>query len=429
MVGLSSVMNNLFLPSLLFLRLGGNLSAEVLHHSYPLLLASLLITFITFLISNFIFCKWAEPKKNFKPWFNIGQLLPNQFSLPLLFISSVCEDVQFKPPPFHVPSEDDLREVYYYDDDGAANETFLNIDECIEIGELYNFLFAFPLTLALFTIAPLYIKLVSGKPPLETIMAIEQSRNVVRVSKEAERVPHSQISSRAGIIVMRASNPMLRSSVDLLDEDEKVSISNSEPNHADNLAKKSNHCVNVVVAMFENPPAFALLVGLFVGLIPGCQDFVFGENAPFRAITDTFSLFGAGVSPVLNIILACTLALKLNSLENKWDMFGNEERVGISRKTLFYYAGCRMILMPIVTFAVLQGVYSAGGFQEDLLMKFVMNLLISMPTSPLLVMMAQISGDLESAQSLALSGLLQFMLSLFSMTVLLVLSLITLDLS
>lgn len=395
-VGLSSLVNHLFLPCLLFVKLGYLLSTKVLEHSYAVIVISSVASLLTFLLSNTLLCYLAQPTKQFRPWFNIGLVVPNMFSLMKLFIDTVCQDFDFHAPPFDLP---DLRNEVHH---GNSSSTHLNVDECEEYFEMYNFLYALPITMALFTLGPKYI----------TSFRSQEIPPILEVIKKTEIHPDSiAVNDKAGSEIGIEDNNEFR------DEEEKKDPVVGSP-----------RLPSIYESLFRFPTSLAIPLGLFVGLISPLQDFFFDTESTFKFIGAGLTVLGRGVVPGLNTVMACTFALKVFSLDNKWDIFGNEKVLGISSKTLAVYTFSRMVIVPLITLGLLTAIYGTPAVPDQNSLKFMVNLVVIMPTSPVVLMFAHITGDSENAGILAIVGFFQFLFGLFSLTSLLILSLSTLNL-
>ena len=359
----------------------------------------MIMTMIYFAGSYFVLAPLAEPEESFGRWFVFGQAVPNVFSLPLVYISSLCEQVEIPRPEKLL-----LRDAT---ESNSTEEEFLSESECKALSELYVLLYS---TLVCFFIFSAGLQYASRATKDFSIREVEVIQSSPKSVEEALK------STKENLVDPEVNEAEVKSIELSVAEDENQV---EQPKHS---------LLGDLILSLKRPANVAMLLGICVGISEPVQDFLFGNDAPLGSVSSGIQVVSSGTVSFLNIIMGCTLSLKVKSLTNKMDVFGSKERVGATSRTLLTYAVGRMVVFPALAlgaFLLLEDVL----FVDDKLLKLSTFLCLPMPTANLIVALAQLAGQQRNAEILAIVGLLQFLFGVFTISTFIFVSLLSLDLA
>eukprot|EP00924_Labyrinthula_sp_SR-Ha-C_P006267 maker-scaffold_31-snap-gene-1.8-mRNA-1 protein AED:0.16 eAED:0.16 QI:0/0/0/1/1/1/2/0/421 len=369
----SQASNYLFVPSLLFVRLGSMLSLEVLKYAYILTVSGLALTIYYFVIAKLVLIPLANCTKRFERWFILGQSIVNYVALPLVLVSSICSQVKIEKPTFFMSEEEK----------NSVETIFFTESECIETGDLYIFMFSALVSLLTFSAGWQYV--LHSPDEVESVSTSESTNAAAEVEKAEE------------------GN---KTSPQEIKEQPQTSESPEEKATGIEFAKK---CWNMFLEIFiYRPLNFSQLAAILVGLIDPLRTLLFAPNGVLQSFSAGIAVIGTAATPLINVIIACTLSLKLLSLPNWRALLGGVETLGVSTRTVLLFAFGRMVIIPGITFAWFYFVVNAI-FPEDKLMKLVALLELFVPTANMTVVLAQIIEQRDNAETLAASMLLHFL--------------------
>jgi len=158
------------------------------------------------------------------------------------------------------------------------------------------------------------------------------------------------------------------------------------------------------VILLENPPVMATLVAVVVALLEPVQKILYGPDAPLQFVTNALSVLGKAVPCLTNITMAASLGCHLMKLERFSDILGGP-KAGISRWTLFVLVATKMLLIPSIYFLILIQVHDL--LPEDRWYRLLLFIEAETPTANNVVLLANVLGESESAQILALTSVTQ----------------------
>jgi predicted permease len=159
------------------------------------------------------------------------------------------------------------------------------------------------------------------------------------------------------------------------------------------------------VIVLENPPVVATIIGIAVAMLPPVQMLLFGKSAPLQFVTNAFAVVGKATPCVTNIVMAASLGLQLKKCKRWADVLGGES-MGISRRTLLTLVFAKMVIVPAVTFCSVW--FLQDSLPEDRWYRLLLFMECATPTANNVVVLANILGDQDAAQLLALTTISQF---------------------
>eukprot|EP00924_Labyrinthula_sp_SR-Ha-C_P008599 maker-scaffold_37-snap-gene-1.46-mRNA-1 protein AED:0.00 eAED:0.00 QI:151/1/1/1/1/1/2/145/385 len=327
---ISQVSSNLFIPSLLFIRLGGTLSLDMLIYAYKLPLIGTFIVFYNYSIAKYILLPLANPPENIRVWFILGQTITNYVSIPLILLTSICSQISFPKSKFF----------------SSINKTeYFTAEECLETAELYIFVMSFVSILLLFSFGWIYAE-----------------NQVIKTTKGINEVPSRTI-------------------------------------------------YDLILLILNRPINSSQLLGISIGLISPIQTFLFATLEP---LTSGVRIISRAATPTINVIMSCTLALRVETFDKLSDIL-NKEKIGVEKRTILVYAFGRMVFVPAITFPWM---YILGDiiFPDDDLMKLVVYLELFIPSANFTVVLAQMLKLTEVAETMAVGALLQYLIGIVSIT-------------
>jgi len=355
----SSLSNYLFLPSLFFIRLGGTLSLETFKYAWIVSVVGIGSNLFNVFLS-FLYLPVGKPSQEITPWFIFALSFPNSVALPLVLMASLCSQLNIEAPRHYI--EQNLLEV----EENTTDIRYLSSLECIEIAELYIFLYGIFIVLFIWMIAfPLL-----------------------------DLADHSAIRH-------------------ILDPVENLALE-SQTSSDSNDTSSSRSIGHTMLKQLTNPTLVAQFVGLLVGLTQPLQDVFFNPDGFLSFVTAAVRIIANGALSIINLIMAASLSLKLMDLKNFRQLFGHED-IGISRRTLISLLLGRMIIFPLIGMAILYSI-SDLILPDDKLMELVLYLAFVTPTANMTILLAQILKRQRIAEILALSILPQYILGAVSVT-------------
>ncbi|KAL9427728.1 hypothetical protein AB3S75_029833 [Citrus x aurantiifolia] len=154
------------------------------------------------------------------------------------------------------------------------------------------------------------------------------------------------------------------------------------------------------------PPVFASLFGILIGIIPGLKSFAVGSDAPLGFITDSLDIVAQATVPSVMLVLGGMLT------EGP-----NESKLGI--RTTVGIVTARLLVLPLIGIGV---IYLADKWnflvQGDELYRFVIFLQYTTPSAILLAAIASLRGYAASEASALLFW--QHVFALFSLALYLI---------
>jgi predicted permease len=145
---ISTTLNYLFVPALLFNSMAQGLSLEALNFAWSLTIVGILVIPITAAIA-FPILLLDRPVQWFRPWFIFGLTFQNTVALPLVFVATICDQIQFSK---RTPSGD-LILANGTSTTTPPTYTLFTPTECRVRGELYIFLYIFVNSLIFWVVA------------------------------------------------------------------------------------------------------------------------------------------------------------------------------------------------------------------------------------------------------------------------------------
>jgi len=367
---LASLSNYLFIPALLLLRLSGTLSLETFKYAWPLTLIGIGSVLFNLLFA-FLCLPIAQPTTEFRPWFLLAISLPNTVAVPLVLIASICNQIEVEVPAYYLEAE--AFEVA----ENSTQAQFLTVSQCIDIGELYIFLYSILITLSVWAL---------GIPLLDMT---------------AREKPREDPESQSNQIVPREQNS---GEEEIYDSDASADTKQKRPSH-----------FKVILKQLTQPAVTSQFLGLLIGLTAPLQNLFFGPGAVLSSITASVQIIAGAALSIINLITAVSLSFKIVELESIKILFGDEERFGVSRRTLLSLMVGRMIILPLIGIGVF---YVLGDklIPDDKLMLLVCFLEFSNPTANFVILIAQILERSRIGEIVALCVLPQYLVGIFTIS-------------
>lgn len=355
-----------------------------------------------FLLAKYVLVYLGNPTASFRRFFILGQATTNIIALPLVLITSICSQMKIRKPGYLLDQL--LTNASITDDDIFFSQT-----ECSETGDFYLLMYGLLIIFFTWTVGVQYV----------------QAREEHEVEKVPDAAPDHE-TQETEIPSQGTGSPQEVEKV--LKE---VVATTQDPEESLPIGLRCRTCATSLGKQFLRPINLSQIGGVFIGLVSPIQGVLFNETGFLKPVMVAVEVFAAATVSIVNMIMACSLSLKLQQVETVKDLFGNEAKLGISRRTLFVYAFSRMVFVPGFTFALfwlIETYLFTFVPEDDKLMKLVVYLELFTPTANLIVVLAQIVEQRENSEILAMGGLLQYFIGLFSVTGYTFLTILHLDL-
>lgn len=179
------------------------------------------------------------------------------------------------------------------------------------------------------------------------------------------------------------------------------------------IGKRMLQVVVHIVVLCGRPPILSQLLGTLVGLVRPLQIAFFAQESVLRPVTLSISIFSDAATAVTNLSMSCGLGLKLTQIEKK-HLFGGDPE-GISRRATFGFVFTKMIFVPGILFGITYGLQINGVLPQDRLLLFVLYMQAMTPSANMVVVIAQVLGNVPASGALSLLVLAQYLVALPSM--------------
>lgn len=363
---ISRLGQQLIIPCLTFTSISGNMSVPYFEQNWGLVAAGIAMIALGGLIGRLV-VNISGARPTFRPWFVLACTFPNVFAIPLVFIEAICR--------------------------GEMATTSL-AEECIAEAStrLFTLIMFFPVLV--YGFGAVYAKVSLNNLPRDAPVTISTSTQQ-RHADEPASSEKKEVS-------------------DLQQEELAVATETfsggKEANCAPQPAKPSS-AVRVGscywqfrVILLENPPVIATIAAIAVALLKPMREFLYGPSAPLQFVTNAVAVVGKAAPCVTNITMAASLGCQLMKLSRISDILGGGMS-GISRWTLFVLVATKMLLIPAIYFTILTQV--VDSLPEDRWYRLLLFIEAETPTANNVVLLANVLGESESAQILALCTVTQ----------------------
>ena len=158
-----------------------------------------------------------------------------------------------------------------------------------------------------------------------------------------------------------------------------------------------------------NPPIYASLLGIAIGLVTPVKGLLFGSGAPLAFVTNALTITGEATVPAVMIGLGATL-------------YNGPNSASVGRRLLGGILVLRLVCMPLVGFAVIHAFDRFGWLPADPTFRAVMMLEFATPPAINLSTMATLHGRMEKETGTLLFWAYLAAVPCLSLSVLLILS-------
>jgi len=382
----------LLIPCISFTVLGGNLNVEVFRETWILAVAGMAMVCVNFAFAQLL-VPIGRPDPSFHPWFVLSITFPNNVAIPLVLSRALC--AQEEP--------------------GAPEACFRTASTRVFTFSLF---FLAMLWLGAFNYAKAYIKTESNLPLVASDAKLDSISSGSPDSSTAgdERPAEANVAGIESPEVTKddkCDQSVVLSEVPEMNPDcavpsKKLSREKSLPS-VSTLANITDQLKKA----FANPPVIGSFFGMFVGLCGPVKALFFSEHAPLQAVASATAVIADAVVPLMNIVMAASLGLKLKSLRGKSNVL-SESSLGISWRTLLTMFVGRMLVLPLIFLGLL--VAGLDFLPEDRWLRLVLFMEPVAPTANMIIVIAHCLKQKEAAESMALSIIPQFLLFPFTAT-------------
>jgi len=396
----------------------------------------------------------ARPTKSFRNWFVFAMTFPNITALPLAFNSAVCAASSIPKP------------------DGSGE--FYTTSECTEKGEVYLFIYTIIPTIMFFIAAALvkgeetevpvsttaeagapfkkvqdirlennqYVKDGHG-PAIEdvtpTIHTVHQQQTSEPMSDRAHAMhniseTNNGTAQEENVVVSASDTPTG-------DQVSRTPISSAEFSNLPNTettvhieeggttidkkmsSKKSTwkRKGRLLLGAMIDPVVSSQMIAIVIALITPLQTFVFSNNSFATPFVSTLRMIAPGLVSVVTIALSTLIGVKLTKTRWSEILGGDEETMGISRRTLAFFVFGRILIIPGACYAVLYLTFDL--FPKDQLMMLILFYETFVPSANLTALLA----PPEQGQIISLGMVNQYLVGIFTMTMYCFLALTIID--
>ncbi|GBG25244.1 Hypothetical Protein FCC1311_014612 [Hondaea fermentalgiana] len=427
-----------YAPSLVFVRLGQGLSQQLFREVWVLGVMGVIIIVLNFLLA-LVLVLVGKPTKEFRKWYIFALTFPNITALPLVFISAVC-------------SEGNIRKPSYFTSSTNPDSVYFTSDECVEQGQLYLFIYIIFPDIMMYATASVLTAVERANEKSAPASAADVTRKLEEQPAETDdfaRVPVMETRRQSEIEngetnelalppAARAPTPAqaqgsqapFEPSTSVAQEtlprhcskDERACTSpaagatatanNLEDPDADAPRTLRQKCKWPIILLksVAQPPVLAMILAIIVGVIPSLQAWIFSENTPATPFVAVLEYFAPGLVSVVTLALALLIGNKMTKTRYSELLGGDEEAMGISRRTLFVFVFGRTIFIPGVTFALLYAAIDV--FPQDQLLLIILFFEAFVPTAN----MCAICAPPKQGQIISLGQINQYIVGMISMT-------------
>ncbi|GBG25243.1 Hypothetical Protein FCC1311_014602 [Hondaea fermentalgiana] len=433
----------LYSPSLVFVRLGQGFSQELFAEVGILMPMGVVILSINFILS-LLLVPVAKPTQAFRKWFVYSMTFSNITALPLVFISAVCTGGKIRRPANEIETLS-----------LSGDDQFYESAECIETGELYLVIYiAIPYVLLFMT--AVLIKSTGKSPAVERAKDVasevsdEESTAEVNALEEGSRQTHAE---NDGVVRPQATSASDRMDSDIVElalpapappssgqaaphvaretsveapsadevvlsaKETKKDDAKKPPQPADSeedTPEAAPSCgrkwAGIMYEVVMQPAVLSQIFGLIVGLNPKLQAFVFNTDSAAAPIVSVMRTLAPGLVSVVILALALLVGSKMTKTKYSELLGGDEERMGISRRTLFVFVFGRMLFIPAVSFSLLY--LAIDLFPKNQMLLMILFFEVFVPTAN----MCAICAPPEQGQIISLGMINQYLVGILSMT-------------
>jgi len=157
-----------------------------------------------------------------------------------------------------------------------------------------------------------------------------------------------------------------------------------------------------------SPPVFGCIFGAFIGLTP-LKSLLVGKQAPLSPIFDALRTLGGAYLPAAILVLAGSLAGKQTDGVESSGFVRNVSTVMVAR----------FILMPLAALGLVNLGIATSLLPKDNMLYFILLMQACMPSAQNSVIMLQMEGEVEAANSMAKTLSTVYILSIIPMALLL----------
>mmetsp|Transcript_7511 Transcript_7511/g.13773 ORF Transcript_7511/g.13773 Transcript_7511/m.13773 type:complete len:477 (+) Transcript_7511:313-1743(+) len=409
-------------PSLLFIRLGGLLSVELLQDTWPLMVAGAVLIVINGLMAYLVLVPLGKPTATFQPWYVIGLTFPNFVAIPLVFVSTICSQNIIALPERYATARNLTTDECIIMDPG----------ECTNLGELYVFVFVVVPTITLLSLGTFY------KQPPQDAEGVSK-----RTDHDGEQQDHHSSDLEDSDVVEASEGNQIAiedntkppepistiySVADAQSTAEDTSIELEPKPNADEIAKalaihaetedeakagQMKRSLLFLRTVLLQPMVLAQCLGLIVGLTLPVQEFLFDPDSFITPFMQVPNILAPASVPLVNLALAANLGIKLFKTPYKSFFGGEEEVVGASRKTILIFVLGRMILLPAIS--VLVTYAFQDSLPDDQLLLLIVYFECCMPSANFCVILATFANRDNEAETLSLGMVHEYILGIITL--------------
>ena len=170
----------------------------------------------------------------------------------------------------------------------------------------------------------------------------------------------------------------------------------------------------------RSPPVVGMAIGFFIGLVAPVQRAFFSHGGALEPVGQALSALSEGGVPVINLMLAFSLGHKLRALKSWRQLLGSAD-AGISPRTMAVLTLGRMVLLPVCHGAILYAMLDS--LPSSRLFRVIVFVEAAPPTASIVVVLSHMAGKARSAQLVAWAVVPQYLLAIFTLTLVIAFSL------
>lgn len=163
-------------------------------------------------------------------------------------------------------------------------------------------------------------------------------------------------------------------------------------------------------AAIIDPTVSSQIVAIIVALITPVQTFMFSSNSFATPFVNTLTLIEPGLVSVVTIALAILIGTKLKKTRWSEILGGDEDVMGISRRTLFVFVMGRTLIIPGISYVLLY--ISLDIFPDNQILLIILFFEMFVPTANMCALIA----PPDQGQIISLGLINQYFVGILSMT-------------
>lgn len=320
-VQLSKISKVMFMPCLSFHSVAGGMDMVFIRTNWSIAVMGAALMIMGLACGHVASKFWRVPH-DLRPWFVLAIGTPNMISLPLVLVEAICHELESKATAITSCVDSGLSRLFMY-------------------SLLFNYIFwGFG-----YSYASSYVNAHESNPSfmnLPSAPTIEESLPTASIGCPTTLEDDLKAEETSG---NAATDHIAPSPVD---EEDIMADSSPRSRRRFVQSKILRQCR---LAVLDNPPVLASLLGLAVVFIPPCQRLLYEQGAPLSFLASVLVIISKASPAVTSVISGGTFGLQL--LQLSWEDPLGLQVLGITRGAVLFLCFARIVLVPSMNLGIL----------------------------------------------------------------------------